>query len=350
LAGLAIVALGTVPALAHAAAPVFDLGAFTVSVLFGLAAVRRLRLARNSGVPLGASLASPVVVLAAVGALAVPLALLAGVDRGDARLCGLVWGLSLVRGTSAFRLIGRVLQSEREPLLGVLAAFLVILFVAATGAYLLERDGQPGVFGSIQALWWGIVTITTTGYGDAVPATALGRLLSGILMVTGIGMFALWAGILANGFGQEIRRREFVRTWELVAQVPLFRSLGAGLITEISRLLRARRYPAGRAVMRRGEAGDAMFFIAEGELEVELADRRVRLQAGGFVGELALISGAPRMATVLATQASTLLVLEVAEFRELAASRPELMHALEQEGARRRGEPTPGPKDGQTPI
>ena len=93
-----------------------------------------------------------------------------------------------------------------------------------------------------------------------------------------------------------------------------------------------------------------MFFIADGELEVELPDRRVRLQAGSFVGELALITGAPRMATVVTTQPSTLLVLEVAEFRELAASRPELLRALEEEAARRRGEGAVMPTDGRSTI
>ena len=143
------------------------------------------------------------ILLDGVCALAVPLAFLAGAGSRDARLCGVVWALSLVRGTAAFGLIGRVLQPQREPLLGVLTAFLAILFVAATLAYLIERDAQPGIFGSIpQAQWWGIVTITTTGYGDAVPVTAPGRLLARILMVTGIAVFALWAGILASGFAR----------------------------------------------------------------------------------------------------------------------------------------------------
>ena len=333
LLGLAIMAVGTVPALAADADRWFDAAALGVSALFALAFWRRWRRSRGPGSePLDITAALDV-----VSAVVVPSALLIGHGNHDARLFGVVWALSIVRGTSAFRLIGRVLQAEREPLLGVLAAFLVILFLAATFAHLLEREAQPGTFGSLpQALWWGIVTITTTGYGDAVPSTLGGRVLAGLLMVTGIAVFALWAGILAIGFGQELRRRDFVRTWELVAQVPLFQSQGAATITEISRRLRTRRIPAGRVVMRRGDPGDAMFFIADGELEVELPDRRVRLAAGDFVGELALISGAPRMATVVATKPSTLLVLGVAEFRELAASRPELMRAIEAEASNRR--------------
>jgi voltage-gated potassium channel len=339
--GLAMVVLGTLPQLEARDDSALTGAALVVSGLFGAAFVERLWQARGPG--WRRAVDAPLL-LDLLGALAVPLALLAGLGLRNARLFGVVWLIGLVRRTSAFRMVGRVLRSEREPLLGVLGAFLVVLFVAATLAYLLERDVQPAVFGSIPAaMWWGIVTITTTGYGDAVPATPAGRMLAGLLMVTGIAVFALWAGILASGFGQELRRREFVRTWELVAQVPLFRSLGAGLITEISRLLRPRRLPTGRTVMRRGEPGDCMYFIADGELEVQLAERSLRLGPGAFVGELALITGAPRMATVVTTQPSTLLTLEVAEFRELAASRPELLHAIEVEASRRGQAAAPGP-------
>ena len=333
VAGLLVAVLGTVPGLAAGHDLALTAAALAISALFAAAFLDRLWDGHRARLR---DQINPLALLDLAGAVAVPLALLAGLGARDARLLGVLWVVGLVRRTSAFRLVGRVLSAEREPLLGVLGAFLVVLFLAATSAYLLERDVQPAVFGSIPAaLWWGIVTITTTGYGDAVPATATGRVLAGVLMVTGIGMFALWAGILANGFGQEIRRREFVRTWELVAQVPLFRSLGAGLITDISRLLRTRRLPAGRTVMRAGEIGDAMFFVVDGELEVQLADRGVRLGAGNFAGELALITGAPRMATVVTTRPSTLLALEVAEFRELAASRPELLQAIAAEATRR---------------
>ncbi len=338
-AGLGIAIVGTMPGLAAAHDQALTAAALAISGLFALAYLVRLRATGQAERTGWRRFAGRGELLDLGGALAVPLALLGGLAARDARLFGLLWVLGLVRRTDAFRLVGRVVVAEREPLLGVLGAFSVLLLLAATLAYLLERDVQPGVFGSIPAaLWWGIVTITTTGYGDAVPATAAGRLLAGLLMVTGIGTFALWAGILANGFGQEIRRREFVRTWELVAQVPLFRALGAGLIAEISRLLRARRLPAGRTVMRQGETGDCMYFIAEGELEVQLVDRSIRLGPGAFVGELALITGAPRMATVVAAQPSLVLVLEVAEFRELAASRPELLRAIEAEASRRAAE------------
>src|SRR5260370_26728932 len=115
----------------------------------------------------------------------------------------------------------------------------------------MERQGGPDVLGSIPAvLWWGIVTMTTTGYGDVVPQTVGGRILAGVVMIGGILVFALWAGILANGYAQELRRREFLRTWELVAKGPFFHKIRAPLIAEGAELLRPREFPAGAVIMR----------------------------------------------------------------------------------------------------
>jgi voltage-gated potassium channel len=71
-----------------------------------------------------------------------------------------------------------------------------------------------------------VVTLTTTGYGDAVPITAFGRVLAGAVMIGGIAVFGLLAGILANGFAEEVRRRDLMRTWDLVTKVPFFNAVG----------------------------------------------------------------------------------------------------------------------------
>src|SRR5205085_6710733 len=144
----------------------------------------------------------------------------------------------------------------------VLLAFGMILLAAGTLAYVFERDQQPDAFGSIpSALWWAIVTLTTTGYGDVVPQSFAGRLLAGIVMMSGLGIFGLWAGILASGFAEEIRRREFLQTWDLVAQVPFFHDVGAATIAEVTRLLKPRDVSGGTIIMRRGQAGDSMYFV-----------------------------------------------------------------------------------------
>ena len=183
----------------------------------------------------------------------------------------LLWVLKLATRAPGVGLIGRVLHNERSALAAAAALFLVVLFSAATVAHWFEGARQPDQFGSIPAaLWWAMVTLTTTGYGDAVPLTATGRIVGGLVMLCGISVLALLAGILATGFAEEVRRREFVRIWELVARVPFFSELGAIAIADIVGRLRSRSYPAGTTVIRRGASGDSMFFLVTGEVEVRL--------------------------------------------------------------------------------
>jgi voltage-gated potassium channel len=259
-------------------------------------------------------------------------------ERPWASLFGFIWAFKYVRYSPGLAGIGRVVRNERQAIFSVLLGFGIVLLTAASIAYLLERDVNPQAFGSIPAaLWWAIVTMATTGYGDVVPQTVAGRILSGIVMTGGILVFALWAGILANGYAQELRRREFLRTWELVAKVPFFHNIGASLIAEVARLLRPRDYPGGAVVMRRGQAGDCMYFIADGEVEIQLSSQRVYLGSGQFFGEVALLTGAPRNATVVATQPCTLLALDVVDFHELMARQPELARIIHEEAQLRRG-------------
>jgi voltage-gated potassium channel len=257
-------------------------------------------------------------------------------ERPWASLFGFIWAFKYVRYSPGLAGIGRVVRNEQQAIFSVLLGFGIVLLTAASIAYLLERDVNPQAFGSIPAaLWWAIVTMATTGYGDVVPQTVAGRILSGIVMTGGILVFALWAGILANGYAQELRRREFLRTWELVAKVPFFHNIGASLIAEVARLLRPRDYPGGAVVMRRGQAGDCMYFIADGEVEIQLSSQRVYLGSGQFFGEVALLTGAPRNATVVASQACTLLTLDIVEFRELMARQPDLARTIQEESDRR---------------
>ncbi len=80
-------------------------------------------------------------------------------------------------------------------------ALLALLWVASSILYYVQSDGQPDKFASIpDAMWWGIATMTTVGYGDVYPVTAAGRLVAGILAVVGIAFFALPAAIITSGF------------------------------------------------------------------------------------------------------------------------------------------------------
>src|SRR5271170_1437911 len=205
--------------------------------------------------------------------------------------------------------------------------------------HVLERDGQPLAFGTLPAaLWWAVVTLTTTGYGDEVPQTHLGHLLGAVVMICGIATFGLWTGILATGFAAESRRRNFIRTWDLVSKVPFFQTLDPSAITEITHMLRRVEVPERTAVIRRGRVGDCMYFIAAGEVEVEVGAPPVRLGEGAFFGELALLGDSIRTANVSTTRPTTLLVLDLADFRTLMAHHSDLARVIDAEGRRRLGE------------
>jgi voltage-gated potassium channel len=272
--------------------------------------------------------------------------IIAIVDQREASLFGFVWVFKYIRYSSGLTILQRVVTHARHALLSVLLGLVIVLLAAASLAYLLEHDvpqeNGAYAFSSIPAaLWWAIVTLTTTGYGDVVPRTVAGRMLAGVVMVCGIMVFALMAGILATGYADEMRRREFLRTWELVAKVPFFHNLGATLIAEVARLLRVRDYPANAVIMRRGEPGDCMYFIVEGEVEIELQPQPLRLEAGAFFGELALLTGAPRNATIIAVRPCVLLTLDIVDFFELLGRQPELARVIHEEASQRLGPGAP---------
>lgn len=122
--------------------------------------------------------------------------------------------LKLTRYSHSLELLLAVLRQEFEHLLSAVFILCLFILVCATGIYLVEGRVQPEVFGSIpRALWWAVVTVATVGYGDSVPITILGKLFSGLIIVSGITIAALPAAILASGMINELaRRRERFRT------------------------------------------------------------------------------------------------------------------------------------------
>jgi voltage-gated potassium channel len=124
------------------------------------------------------------------------------------RLTRLFRLLKLGRYSQSLRTLGRVLKSKREELLVTLFAGVILLVIASSILYYIERDVQPEKFGSIlSAMWWGVCTLTTIGYGDVYPITALGKFIGSIISVMGIGLFVLPAGILASGFSSELQNK-----------------------------------------------------------------------------------------------------------------------------------------------
>ena len=146
-----------------------------------------------------------VAVLPAFVGLFIPL----GVDSVALRVVRL-----LARSTrlgvyaEGIRTLLRVFKAKSNELISVIASLMVILLFGSILMYYAEHPAQPETFSSIPVTaWWGIVTLTTVGYGDMAPVTAMGRLLAGLMAILGIGMFALPAAILASGFVQEMKSK-----------------------------------------------------------------------------------------------------------------------------------------------
>ncbi|MFL6827451.1 MAG: cyclic nucleotide-gated ion channel [Bradyrhizobium sp.] len=272
----------------------------------------------------------------AVAAAAVPLAMAAGANPKSAWLLGVFWLFKVVPGVPGLRQLRRVLVLESGPLLSVLVIVLMVLFLASVAVYFLEREVQPATFGSVPAaLWWAVVTLTTVGYGDVVPITPLGRLVAAFVMICGLGVFGLWTGILATGFAAETRRDNFLKTWESVTKVPFFAALGPSAIADVTHMLRIMDLPARTMIIRKGQAGDCMYFIAAGEVEVDLPGKKVRLGEGAFFGEMALLGNNLRSANITTTRVSRLLVLDLVDFRMLMARHPDLAATIDAEAKRR---------------
>ena len=260
------------------------------------------------------------------------------IDRSqtDAPILAILWVARFAHYSKGIDMLFAVFNRERQAMGAVALLFFSVLLTGGVVEYLVERGNNPDQFNSVgQTLWWAITTLTTTGYGDMVPKSGLGRLVAGGMMISGLIVFGLLAGVLATGFAQEMRRRDFLRNWDLVAQVPLFHDVGAGTIADLANLLRPRELPARSVVARRGAPGDCMFFIVNGEVEIQVEPKPVKLSGGHFFGEMALVTGSPRNATVVTTEATRLLVLDIADFRALASEKPELLDIIHQEAERR---------------
>ncbi|MFT4120000.1 cyclic nucleotide-gated ion channel [Bradyrhizobium sp.] len=231
----------------------------------------------------------------------------------------------LIRYSPAMRSLLAAVHAERRALIGCVVILIGAVLTFASLLYAIERDVQPEKLGTIpQAMWWAIVTLGTVGYGDVVPVTPLGKFISVFAIISGFAMIALPVAIISTAFAEEVKRRDFVVTWGMLARVPLFSHLSAAEIADIMRLLRARTIEQGEVLVRRGDTASSMYFITAGEVEIALPNQHVRLADGTFFGEIALLHKTKRSGTVTATRKTRLLLLDAQDFHALIARMPTL--------------------------
>ena len=237
--------------------------------------------------------------------------------------------LKLVRYSPALQTLGRVLADEYRALLGALLVILVLLLFASTAMYSLEHDVQPDKFGSVPAAaWWALSTLTTVGYGDAVPITPLGKLLGGVVMLLGVGMIALPVAIIATGFNQESSRHQFVVTWSMVARVPLFATMDEA---------RSPRSPScsTRATIFRASPSCVPAMWATPCISSPAARPRSRsagkrpcCKEGDFFGEMALLERRRHQHDVVAKTKCRIYVLDSQALSRLSRQHPEILRHI----------------------
>ncbi len=270
--------------------------------------------------------ARPLMIIDLLAILPFYLSFIVPIDLRYLRIFRLLRFFKLLRYSTALNTVVRVIASERRALVAALVVMLTLIFFASTGIYLLERKAQPDAFGSVPAAaWWALSTLTTVGYGDVVPITAYGKLFGGLVMIFGLGMFALPIGILAAGFSRDANRHDFVVTWNLVARVPLFAGLDAADVAEVMRLLYARSYNPNTPVIRKGDTATTMFFIAAGRVRVKTGDEDVFLGSGAFFGEMALLENRIHRHTVIAVEHCRLLLLDRDDFEHIGIRFPTIL-------------------------
>lgn len=123
------------------------------------------------------------------------------------RMLRLLRLLKLTRHSTALQMFGRILKSKAPELGSTLFVMMLLLVLASSLMYFLEHEANPGFSSIPAAMWWGIATFTTVGYGDLTPITPGGRLLGGAVALLGIAMFAIPAGVLGAAFSDELQQQ-----------------------------------------------------------------------------------------------------------------------------------------------
>ncbi|KQS70286.1 uncharacterized protein Dere_GG25229, isoform F [Drosophila erecta] len=112
------------------------------------------------------------------------------------------------RRGGTWKLLGSVVYAHRQELITTMYIGFLGLIFASFLVYMWEKDVNDKFSNFAQALWWGVITLCTVGYGDMVPITWQGKLIASCCALLGISFFALPAGILGSGFALKVQQQQ----------------------------------------------------------------------------------------------------------------------------------------------
>lgn len=112
------------------------------------------------------------------------------------------------RYTNALRDIGMVFKKKSSQLISSMVVVAFLMVIASILMYDAEHDAQPDKFdNALSGMWWAIATLTTVGYGDIYPITVMGKIMSAVIALLGIGLVAVPTGIITAGFSEQIQEK-----------------------------------------------------------------------------------------------------------------------------------------------
>ncbi len=250
-------------------------------------------------------------------------------DLRALRILRLLRLLKITRYSQAMPAMLGVLYAERRALLGSFILLLCTVCISAEIMHLAEGSVQPKVFGTLPgAMYWAITTLSTVGYGDAVPVTMLGKLIAGFTMIAGLVLFAMPIGIIATGFVNGLHRREFNISWSMVKRQPLFGDFSIEAVSRIVDLMGATMVQEHTRITVSGQAADRFYLIISGRARAEDDEHSWELEAGDMIGEEALGDDGRYARTVTARSEMRLMVLPAEELQRLARKYPLLARRL----------------------
>ncbi|MCF7846999.1 MAG: ion transporter [Candidatus Gracilibacteria bacterium] len=108
--------------------------------------------------------------------------------------------LKAIRYSDLMLMFLRSFRHYRDELRIFLITFSIVIFTSALALYAFEHMGNPAFSNFGKSLWWAVVTMTTVGYGDAIPMTVAGKIVAGVVMILGLGTIAIMTAILTKVF------------------------------------------------------------------------------------------------------------------------------------------------------
>jgi len=142
--------------------------------------------------------------------------LMPGLDLRVLRVIRVLRILKLSHYSTALEDLIASIYAERDSFISALYLLALSILITSCLMYYAEHHVQPAQFGTIpDAMWWAIITITTVGYGDAVPITVYGKFIGAITALSGVFTLAMLTGIVASAFATRVRRQEIEFTSEV---------------------------------------------------------------------------------------------------------------------------------------